>query len=256
MAANILLLRGLAREARHWGSFLKNLGTHPSFESILCLDLPGVGSEIARDTPAQVGPTVDDLRKRWFSQRQDNGLPWIVLGISFGGMIALDWSCRYPEDFQGVVIGNSSASNLGLPHERMTPKAMKHVLKSNLEKDPYKREKIVLDILSNDSRKRAAVAKSWGRIAAESPIRRGTFMRQLIAAASYKCPESCPVPVLILASPRDRFVDVRCSEKLAARLGGRLEYHPTAGHAITLDAPEWVSEKTADWIADLNRISA
>ena len=248
---NVLLLRGLAREARHWGDFVDLLESRDGIGRVMCLDLPGVGTELARTTAVQVGPIVDELRTRWTAAKDGIEGDWAVLGISFGGMIGLDWCCRHPEDFKGLIVGNTSASNLGLPHERMTPKAMKHVVKSNLEKDPFKREKIVLEIVSNDPKKRAQVAKAWGRIAKESPIRRGTFMRQLIAAASYRCPDSCPVPMLILASPGDRFVDVRCSERLAARIGGRLEYHPTAGHAISLDAPEWVAEKATHWLKEL-----
>ncbi|MDP6927293.1 MAG: alpha/beta fold hydrolase, partial [Rhodospirillales bacterium] len=179
--------------------------------------------------------------------------PWAVLGISFGGMIGLDWCCRYASDFSALIVGNTSAANLGLPFERMTPKALKYVLKSNLEKDPYAREKIVLELVSNDPKQRARVAQHWGQIAKDSPIRRGTFLRQLIAAAAYRSPSSCPVPVLILASTSDRFVNVRCSERLASRLGGRLEYHPQAGHAISLDAPDWVAQKTGGWLRELFR---
>lgn len=247
---NVLLLRGLSREARHWGDFLEILVDRPGIGQVLCLDLPGVGTQLQHRTPATVPPIVDEIRERWLTARRETSGPWAVLGISFGGMVGLDWCCRY-QDFSALIIGNSSAANLGLPHERMTPKAMKHVLKSNFQKDPFAREKIILDIVSNDPQKRTKVAEDWGRIAKESPIRRGTFMRQLIAAASYRCPESCPVPVQILASTADRFVNVRCSERLAMRIGGRLEYHPTAGHAISLDAPDWVARKASDWLAEL-----
>jgi pimeloyl-[acyl-carrier protein] methyl ester esterase len=249
---NVLLIRGLSREARHWGRFVDDLQSQDSIRDVLCLDLPGVGTELDQAAPGKVSQIVDGMRLRWQDAIRDVEGPWAVLGISFGGMIGLDWCCRYPGDFKGLIVGNTSASNLGLPHERMTPKAMKHVLKSNLEKDPFAREKMILEIVSNDAKKRASVARAWGTIAKESPIRRGTFLRQLVAATAYRSPETCPVPVLILASTGDRFVDVRCSERLAARLGGRLEYHPTAGHAITLDAPEWVAEKSSQWLEELS----
>jgi len=249
---NILLLRGLAREARHWGDFVGLLEAHPQVGQVLCLDLPGVGTQLKHSTPAKVSTIVEEVRSRWLNAKEGIDGPWAVLGISFGGMIGLDWCYRHDADFKGVIIGNSSALNLGMPHERMTPQAMKHVLKSNLEKNPFEREKLVLQIVSNDAKKRAKVEKAWGTIAKESPIRRGTFMRQLIAAAAYRCPDSCPVPALILASTADRFVGVRCSERLAMRIGGRLEYHPTAGHAITLDAPEWVAEKTSTWLSEIS----
>lgn len=247
---NVLLLRGLAREARHWGDFVEILQAEPGIGTVLCLDLPGVGTELGRRTPAKIPKIVDEIRQRWLAARGGIEGQWAAFGISLGGMVALEWCCRYPSDFSALIVGNTSAANLGFPLERMTPQALKHVVKSNLEKDPYAREKIILEIVSNDPEKRAKVAPLWGQIAEESSIRRGTFFRQLFAAASYRSPSRCPVPVLILGSTSDRFVNVRCSERLASRLGGRLEYHPKAGHAISLDDPQWVAQKSSEWLRE------
>ena len=61
-----LLLRGLAREARHWGRFTQLLSEKLTAE-VHTLDLIGVGTELGRTVPLTISGITDDLRARWLA---------------------------------------------------------------------------------------------------------------------------------------------------------------------------------------------
>lgn len=51
-----------------------------------------------------------------------------VVAVSMGGMIAMDWCDRFPEDFSKVVLINSSAGNLTPFYKRLKTTALKSIL--------------------------------------------------------------------------------------------------------------------------------
>jgi pimeloyl-ACP methyl ester carboxylesterase len=241
-----LLLRGLSRESRHWGSFPERLaatlGAHVS-----ALDLPGFGSEHQRRSPASVQGITCDVRARLQDQRGDG--PWSVLGISLGGMVALDWCARFPHDFVRCVAINTSA-RLCPAHARFSPAAMAP-LGWALLGDARARERAVLRVSSNspDSLldRLAAEQAVWLR---ERPPSARSLLHQLIAASRFDLPGFLPVPLLLLSSTADRLVSHRCSRAIARALDAPLALHSQAGHDLTLDAPEWVCEQISLWLAN------
>ena len=63
-----ILLRGLTREGRHWGSFPEQLGVEAGFNrdasGLTLLDLPGNGRENALPAPLNVEDMVKFVRSR------------------------------------------------------------------------------------------------------------------------------------------------------------------------------------------------
>src|SRR5438552_440235 len=93
-----LLLRGLAREQRHWGRFRPELSARlPPGAEIHCLDLPGTGTEHLRGSPANIAAIAEDVRERWLGLRGEG--PWGLLAVSLGGMVAMEWCAAHPADF-------------------------------------------------------------------------------------------------------------------------------------------------------------
>ncbi len=90
-----LLIRGLSRDARHWGSFPQTFAEELGVE-VKTIDPPGFGTQIARTSPSTIAEITDDIRDR----ANIGGDDWSILGISLGGMVTLDWIARYPNDFQ------------------------------------------------------------------------------------------------------------------------------------------------------------
>ncbi len=238
---NWLLLRGLVRERRHWSTFPDQLAARTG-GVVLCLDLPGVGTERGRPSPTSLGEIVQDLRARFVTDRGD-ATPWSLFAPSLGGMIALTWAEAHPEDFAGVAVCNTSTRDLGGLFDRFSPEALRTVLTSLgamvFAPDVYAREARILALVSNTDQGRAH-AQAFTDYALEAPIGPNVLVRQLWAASRARAPQSLAVPLHVLCSEGDRLCHPKVSRALAARLGARLSVHPTAGHDLPLDDTEWV----------------
>ena len=245
---NILLIRGLAREVRHWGETPDIIEERLEGARCHCLDLPGVGTESHRDSPPSVPRIVEDMRARWSPLRQQAEGDWLVFGISFGGMVAMEWAKRHPADFARVVLCNTSAFNLGHPLERLTPLAMRALVRAARADGSLARERVVLSAISNDPGRADAIAADWARIGTETPIRLRLVVQQLMAASRYRAPRRLDVPTMVLVSDNDRFVKASCSIRLAERLGVPVHHHPTAGHALAVDDSAWLADRIAVWL--------
>ncbi len=241
-----LLLRGLAREARHWGTLPPRFAARIAPAHVL--DLPGVGTEVGRAVPPTIAGIVDDLRARW--RAAGHAGPHGLMAISLGGMIAMDWCARYPEDFSRVVLVNSSASNLSWPWERLRPVNLPGVLRAAFARDPAVREQQILEMTTNLARPLDAKVEEWAAYARERPVTPDVARRQLLAALRFRAPTRITVPMCVLASRADRFVDVRCSERIADHFGARLALHDAAGHDLPMDAPEWVLDQVERFLAE------
>jgi pimeloyl-ACP methyl ester carboxylesterase len=79
-------------------------------------------------------------------------------------------------------------------------------------------------------------------------VSRRNVIRQLVAAANYRgAAPTAKIPILVLTSTEDRLVDPACSRALAAHLGAPVREHPTAGHDLPLDDPDWVVDRIREW---------
>lgn len=255
---NWLLLRGLAREQRHWGEFPEAMKNALSGASIHCLDLPGTGTENGRPSPTSVEGIAEDIRSRWLKLKssvsaqaspQASKEPWALLGISLGGMVSLDWVARHPEDFSRLAIINSSAANTSLPHDRLNPEVLPALLKALMSRDSVE---IEIEVLKATTRMQSDIlgrAEAWAKLASDRPLHVTTPVLQLAAAARFLAPERVPLPLLVLSSDRDGFTNPACSVSLANRYQAQLVRHPEAGHELPLDAPGWVAEQLARWLS-------
>ena len=245
---NVLLLRGLSREQRHWGSFLDVLLSQSPGTRVFCLDLPGTGTEFRRESPATIRGIVEDLRSRWLLLRESHAEPWSLFAISLGGMVAMDWCAAYPDDFASVILCNTSAANLSRPWRRFDARILPLALQSMTERDPVRREKIVLRMTTRLQPQLEPTATRWASYQKDRPVSRATILKQLWAAARFVAPDRLLMPTLIVAGGRDPMTDPSCPRKLSAHFGAPLEVHPEAGHELALDAPEWLAARIADWL--------
>ena len=245
-ALNWLLLRGLAREARHWGDFPKILESRLPGTQTFCVDLPGAGTEHERMPSPSVESIMEDTRARFLEAKRPGR--WAILGQSLGGMVAMLWAQRYPEDFERVAVLNTSAANVAGPHHRFGLGALPGGLRSLAARDLETRESFIFDITCTDTTKRTETVASWVQYARERPVRRRALMRQLLAASRVMAPERLDVPILVLASSKDKVASPICSMRLAQRLEAPLHVHPTAGHDLGHDVPHWVADRIGEWI--------
>jgi len=164
------------------------------------------------------------------------------LGLSMGGMVALDWAQAHSDRIVSVVLINTS-SGLNAPWRRMRPMAFGHALGMALRGDVEARERNILRLTSNRPIGQALEA-SWLVVQRQRPVTRRTALAQLRAAAAYRPRPDAPMASgLLLASAGDRIVHWHCSRTLARRWHWPLRIHPDAGHDLPLDAPDWVLDQ-------------
>ncbi|QNM96935.1 alpha/beta fold hydrolase [Chitinimonas koreensis] len=240
-----ILLRGLGREARHWGGFPPLLAEALGGVRVLAPDLAGNGRRWRERSAATLAGQCDGLRAE-LAEVLAQG-PVNLLAISLGGMVALDWATRRPTEVGRLVLVNTSLAGLAPFWRRLRWPRYPAIARLPLQSIAA-RERSILAMVSNDPARRAAALPQWIAWQREAPVARANLLRQLAAAARFRLPPQWPgCPALLLASRRDRLVDPACSQALAAAAGWPLRLHETAGHDLPLDDPHWLAAQVAQW---------
>lgn len=246
-----VLLRGLMREARHWGEFPEQFRKELGAQNIVALDFPGNGrlhGQVSADT-------VTGMANYCRTQLMQLGYtpPYNVLALSLGAMVAVAWSEQYPSELDQMVLINTSLSPYNPFYQRLRPENYPALIHHLLLGSADQRESLILKLtssLTSNAERKKEILDQWTAYAHEYPITRANILRQLRAAVSYRAaPEAPSAPVLLLAGQQDRLVDVQCSLTLAHRWGCAIRLHPAAGHDLPLDDGAWVSQQVRDWLA-------
>lgn len=244
-----VLLRGFTREAGHWGEFLNVFQAQNPHDKILPLDLPGAGLERDIDSPLSISEITEFVRKRLNELHPHEGQIHL-LAISLGGMVASEWIAQDPGKIAAAVIINTSSSGLNPILERFSLKALLRFFFLPFFHFPKIRETVILRLTSNSSEKRKKAYPRWLALQKKNPISMRQMFRQLRAGAKYRVREIPPhIPVLLLTSTNDRLVNPNCSERLRDFWKVDLVYHPSAGHDIPLDDPEWLATTIHNWLS-------
>lgn len=240
-----VLLRGLTRESGHWGDFPQRLTTAlgPGHE-VVALDLPGNGSRHRSRSPASVGALTRACRDQLTVTP-----PSVLVAMSLGAMVALEWARVAPRELAGAVLINTSAGGHSPWWQRLQPRNYATLARIVVPgTGAAEREQRILAMTSSDPHRHAGIVREWARLAAEHPVDRGNAVRQLVAAVRYRAPDVKPgVPLLLLASAGDRLVSPICSQRLAQRWDIPLRMHPWAGHDLPLDDPAWLLREIHAW---------
>lgn len=263
-----ILLRGLAREARHWDEFPEKLKAKLAGQNDIAridsLDMPGSGRYSEMKSPITIGEMTEFAREKFTEirrrQRERGETPserTRLVAVSMGGMIAADWMDRWPDDFKEAVLINTSFHGFSPFYDRLRPSAMKHLLSTLRPLTHFDREMKSMELVTNNLSLEAkkVIAEKWASYALERPFTLENFTRQLFASARYRAPVQKPtVPMLVVYSQNDRMVSADCSKEIIRRWKTDFEVHPTAGHDLTLDDADWVIEKILAWQSKLKEI--
>lgn len=247
MTKKLILIRGLVRESRHWGDVPSKLQKILPQLEVITPDLPGVGVFHHLTSPNNFDEMIHFIRKTHQSQIEDGG--HIILAMSLGGMLAKRWSELYPHDFQKMILANTSFKGINPLLQRLQPKAILTFMKLFFLSDVSKRELGILQLVSNATERYAEIHSSWDEIQKSAPVSKKSFINQMTAALNFKPNISAPkAKLLILAGEKDRLCDVACSKKLHELWKGEIKIHPTAGHDLPIDAPDWFIEQVKNFL--------
>jgi pimeloyl-ACP methyl ester carboxylesterase len=264
---NLILIRGLTRESRHWGALAGQSGAlarhfaDSSKESegdaalagqVITLDLPGNGRFAHMRSPLSVESMVNLARL----QLQANSIapPYVLVAMSLGGLVATDWAMRFPEDVQRLILINTSMRPYNAYWQRLQPRNWPALLRLLIMWGHPARaksiEKLIFRMTCQRTDTREADVAAWTRIRLDAPVGGGNAVRQLWAAARFRCkgePPGCRT--LLLSGSGDKLVDPACSTDLAVQWRAGHYQHPWAGHDLPNDDPEWVGARIAHWLA-------
>ena len=239
-----ILLRGLMRDQRHWELFPQYLAEYFPEAQIETPDLAGNGSRTQYKSASSVTAMVNDTRQ----QCSSNDVPAFLIAISMGGMIATQWAIEKPKEIAGIVLINSSLRQFSPFYKRLNPKCYLSALQAILSGNLTRQEQWILRWTSTNHSSSATLLKRWAQYAQSGHPTLANSLRQLCAAAKYKGSLEKPAPpILILNGANDRLVHPSCSSTIAQSWRCPIYTHPTAGHDLGLDDPNWLALHISNW---------
>ena len=250
----ILLIRGLSRQQGHWGEFaevltrrLKDSGVEAN---LVFEDLPGFGNRNQESSPSSIEKIAELLFSTLEQLHNKTGQKIHLLGISMGGMIALELAKRFPELCESLVMINSSVKPVSRIYQRLRPSAYSALFKAWFHPVMRESERQILNISSEKYAQDDALLDKWLRLRKKQPPSRTAAFKQIIAASKFQAPACPPLKkVLLIASKKDRVASYKCTENLAKYWSIKSIVHESAGHDLALDEPEWLANIIVDWIA-------
>jgi len=247
-----ILLRGLARESRHWGAFIPQLQAMFPDAQITLLDLPGTGSFYQENSPSTIEAITQQVRAHALAKGCLQQ-PVNLLALSLGAMVAWEWMQRYPKDIATATLMNTSFANLSPFYQRLRWQSYLRFISLAITRNIRLREAKILQLTSSSNVENNSLLLEWEKIQSEHPVNLKNSVKQIKAAASYKPSDSKPsTPVLLLNSLQDRLVSSHCSRAIQQQWQLELRTHPNAGHDLTLDAGDWVAMQLKDWLSKLD----
>src|SRR5215813_9934202 len=138
-----LLLRGWARETRHWGAFPQQLAAELGAR-VITADFPGNGRLHRQRSPMSVAAIAEEVRQAVASKEQ-----LYLLGLSLGGMVAVEWTIRHRGEVAGCVLINTSLRPFSPFYERLRPRAYAELVRlAVFERRTQAREAAILRLTS------------------------------------------------------------------------------------------------------------
>lgn len=238
---SILLLRGLGRWSDHWLGFDQRLAN--AGYRVISVDNRGFGASNEAKLPP--GGDIQDLAEdvaSIVSMEAPEGA--LVIGVSLGGMIALALASTRPQLVRGLMIINSSVAAAKL--KRISGRALTAVVSAIMGfKTGYSKIATVLLSAGASDAQIQQLAQQWSDIDSKMKPDPWRILWQLkVARRFHGLSELMTLrcPVTVVRSAGDLFVDPANSDFIHRQIkGSNLVSHPTAGHELAFEDPDWLT---------------
>jgi pimeloyl-ACP methyl ester carboxylesterase len=218
----ILFLHGMRVTRRMWQPQMERLANE---YRVIAMDLPGHGA--LKAVPFQMDSALREIARVIDLEAGGRAL---VVGLSLGGYVAMEFAARHPEKVAGLVVASATVEPRGW---HAVPYQFAALLMAKLPAT-------WLNWIS-----RSFFLLYYGRERAQPLVAPGFFMRgasQGLRQVFGKefCPRlaSYPGPVLLLNGKRDLGFRLNERKFLAAAQNGKLEVIPRAFHLSNIDQPD------------------
>ena len=247
-----VLLRGLMRDRRHWYGFAQRLAA--AGVRVITPDLPGNGTLAEMNSPLSISAYADYVWAQIDEVLSEGATrevlePVCLVGLSMGGMLALEMAKNKPNRVLQVVLINSSAANLSPWYRRFQ---LGSLVKSAWETGRRWLngelpgvsliEATVIQLTSECRGDDFKLIQDWSHYRQQGHTSLFNGLRQLVACASFDAPviDYLPVnvPVNVIVANRDRLAHPSCGQALAHFYQTQVIYLDDCGHDASLDKPE------------------
>jgi pimeloyl-ACP methyl ester carboxylesterase len=228
----VILVRGLGRSSGFWLEFLEFVRT---FSDVYCIDLFGTGKSKSRLGRGTVESNAADLAHTI----KNLGLERChLIGISFGGMVALEASRSV--NCLSLTVMSSSARCTKLP--RLRPLAGVKLVCALRNRPPKNEEFAEFLVAPRTLQARPSLPSLWDEIWKREGFEPVAVVRQLVSAALFDgsfALSSCQIPTHFMVGGRDGLVHWENSLEMWRRSGAtKLTVLPHCGHDFPTDEPE------------------
>lgn len=231
----VVLLRGLGRSSGFWLEFSEKLSEHAT---VVCIDLLGTGlsrSDTGRGTirafADDVAATLEALGFKEF----------YLVGISLGGMVALELSSYFSAIRKVAVLASSSR---GMGEGRIRPRALGSLLWSLRKGVPDNAELAPYLVSDSTLQSRPELPEIWNELWRREGFSSLPVIRQLLAAALFDARpslEKIQQPILFMVSKADGLVPWKNTLRLSEKArDGHLVVLENFGHDFPTEDPELV----------------
>ena len=237
----IVLVRGLARSHRYFQPLVPYLARH---FTVVLFDNRGAGRSDRPPGPYSSDQMADDVVA--VMDAAGAGSAW-VLGMSLGGMVALDVARRHPGRVRGLVLGSCTPRGRGYPARVPLWPKLVLAISALLPRSVGRRLQAFVTLSDAFVDRADAVLDRWDLLATEDAPRLRDLLAHLAAIRSHDSVDFLPsvaVPTLVMAGRDDRLVPADNSRYLAATIpGAELEIVPDCGHNIETEQPGWMARR-------------
>jgi alpha-beta hydrolase superfamily lysophospholipase len=239
---NIWFMRGLIRENAHSKFFIDQIKKEHPEVNFLGLEVRGNGKLFKDKSFTDIKDYVKDSRIQFLKVKKEHpNAKNYLAAFSLGGMIATEWLKTHPNDFNKVMLFNTSLKGYCSLPQRFLFKNIPKYLKYVFYQDKREIESVIHSMIINRSDNKKELLDHWVNIREKRPVSVANTLRQMFAASTYEPPKSIPAKNIIIAvGLGDNLVSPECSKSIAKRWETPLFTHPTGGHDITNDQPDWV----------------
>ncbi|MDO6611249.1 alpha/beta hydrolase [Shewanella sp. 1_MG-2023] len=250
--ATWVLLRGLMRDSRHWYGFDAQLRDEGI--DVLTPDATGNGTLASKPSHLTIGNYTDDIWQQIDKGLNDNpefSRELVIIGVSMGGMIALEMARQRHKQVRHVVLINSSAGNLSPWYQRFQ---LRPLINSIWHRHKAANlsfiESCVLNYTTVTKADDESVISDWGNMRSQLHTSIINGARQIYAAARYQCTWFGHCRVSVIGANQDKLANPKCSKALAEFYHTPLLQVEQCGHDATLDHPDQIRQLIQDTISE------
>jgi 3-oxoadipate enol-lactonase len=241
----VMLMHGIGGNRTNWHDQLPPFAAH--FQAV-SWDARGYGESDDYEGPLDFGDFARDLARVLDYFRASRAH---LVGLSMGGLIAMDFCARYPERVATLTICDS------LPgFNQLSPEQRREFVRLRQEpllagKEPKDIAPAVAETLIGNS----ARAGSFERLVASmSALHKQSYLKTIAGTANYTRSfelEKIAVPTHVVVGDEDQLTPPEMSRQIAARIAGaRLTLIHGAGHLSNIEQPKKFNRAVLEFLIE------